>query len=164
LKEKAALTEEELVNRCCRLLGGVKKPRSIGFVTELPKRPNAKITKRPLRLIFSAPHGSVYFQLRPLDFTTAATPSPGDEKVEDDRHDGHQGGGFVQVQAQEQKGKKSENETCRPKEEGRHQSHMQTRDAKNVFLKYGQRSAFEALAFITSHAKPAPQVWLFHSY
>jgi long-chain acyl-CoA synthetase len=54
LKERAALTQEELVNRYCRLWGGVKRPRSIGFVTELPKRPNAKITKRPLRLIYSA--------------------------------------------------------------------------------------------------------------
>jgi hypothetical protein len=34
---------------------------------------------------------------------------------------------------------------------------VQAGDGKDVFLKIGQRLAFEALAFITPHSKPGPQ-------
>jgi len=34
---------------------------------------------------------------------------------------------------------------------------VQAGDEKDVFLKIGQRLAFEALAFITPHSKPGPQ-------
>jgi acyl-CoA synthetase (AMP-forming)/AMP-acid ligase II len=46
LKQGATLTEEELVNHCAQFLGGFKKPRSVDFVTELPKNPNGKIARR----------------------------------------------------------------------------------------------------------------------
>jgi hypothetical protein len=41
---------------------------------------------------------------------------------------------------------------------------VQAGDGKDVFLKIGQRLAFEALAFITPHSKPDPQVWLFQAF
>jgi acyl-CoA synthetase (AMP-forming)/AMP-acid ligase II len=49
LKQGATLTEEELVNHCAQSLGGFKKPRSVDFVTELPKNPNGKIARRVVK-------------------------------------------------------------------------------------------------------------------
>jgi len=49
LKQGTMLTEEELVNHCARFLGGFKKPRSVDFVTELPKNPNGKIARRQVK-------------------------------------------------------------------------------------------------------------------
>jgi acyl-CoA synthetase (AMP-forming)/AMP-acid ligase II len=49
LKQGATLTEEELVNHCAQFLGGFKKPRSVDFVTELPKNPNGKIARRQVK-------------------------------------------------------------------------------------------------------------------
>jgi hypothetical protein len=47
-------------------------------------------------------------------------PQLGDEGLEDQRDDGHPGGGLVQTQAQEQEGIETGNEAGRAEEEGRH--------------------------------------------
>jgi len=68
----------------------------------------------------------------------------------------------TQVQEPEREG--PQREPGRAEIKGHHQGHVQAGDGENVILNTGQRLAFEALAFITSHSKPNPQVWLFHSY
>jgi acyl-CoA synthetase (AMP-forming)/AMP-acid ligase II len=49
LKEGMAATAEELIEHCKRRLASYKKPKSIDFVTELPKNPYGKILRRKLR-------------------------------------------------------------------------------------------------------------------
>ncbi|MGV0795516.1 AMP-binding protein [Mycolicibacterium elephantis] len=52
LSAGAALTHAELIEHCKRLVGSVKAPKSVEFVTSLPRSPVGKVLKRELR----APH------------------------------------------------------------------------------------------------------------
>jgi long-chain acyl-CoA synthetase len=45
----SALTEDELVSWAKERLAGFKRPRSVGFVDELPRNPSGKLLKRVLR-------------------------------------------------------------------------------------------------------------------
>jgi fatty-acyl-CoA synthase len=49
LKEGATATDEELMEHCRGKLGGFERPRSIDFVSELPRNPSGKVIKRELR-------------------------------------------------------------------------------------------------------------------
>lgn len=49
LKDKASITEDELIGFCKQRLSSFKKPKSIDFVKELPKNPQGKILKAELR-------------------------------------------------------------------------------------------------------------------
>ncbi|WP_060513409.1 AMP-binding protein [Pseudomonas sp. NBRC 111124] len=49
LKPGAQLEAAELIERCGRALAGFKKPRSVDFVSELPKNPNGKVVRRLVR-------------------------------------------------------------------------------------------------------------------
>jgi long-chain acyl-CoA synthetase len=46
------LTEDELLEHCRGALAGYKKPRSVKFVSELPRNPSGKILKRELRATY----------------------------------------------------------------------------------------------------------------
>ena len=49
LKEGAEATGDELVAFCRERLAGYKQPRSVDFITELPRNPSGKVLKRELR-------------------------------------------------------------------------------------------------------------------
>ncbi len=49
LRVKAALSEDEIVAHCKACLGGVKTPKSVEFVEEIPKTPAGKADKKLLR-------------------------------------------------------------------------------------------------------------------
>jgi acyl-CoA synthetase (AMP-forming)/AMP-acid ligase II len=49
LKKGAVLTEEEIIEHCRKHLAGYKKPKSVDFVTDLPKNANGKILRRELK-------------------------------------------------------------------------------------------------------------------
>jgi acyl-CoA synthetase (AMP-forming)/AMP-acid ligase II len=49
LKKGAGASEEELIEHCRRHLAAYKKPRSVDFVTELPKNAHGKVLRRILR-------------------------------------------------------------------------------------------------------------------
>lgn len=49
LRPSVAVTAEELISHCGRLLAGYKRPRSVDFLPELPKSANGKILKKLLR-------------------------------------------------------------------------------------------------------------------
>lgn len=52
LTEDACITEEELRVFCRKILGGVKAPKQIKFVPELPRSVNGKVLKREIRAAF----------------------------------------------------------------------------------------------------------------
>jgi acyl-CoA synthetase (AMP-forming)/AMP-acid ligase II len=49
LRDGMAATEEELIEHCRQNLASYKKPKSVEFVSELPKNPYGKILRRKLR-------------------------------------------------------------------------------------------------------------------
>lgn len=49
LRKGSRLTEEDIISACARRLAGYKKPRSVEFVSELPKTSSGKIKRRQLR-------------------------------------------------------------------------------------------------------------------
>jgi long-chain acyl-CoA synthetase len=49
LKEGAQATEDELIQHCKNYLSSYKKPKSVDFVSDLPKNPYGKILRRKLR-------------------------------------------------------------------------------------------------------------------
>jgi acyl-CoA synthetase (AMP-forming)/AMP-acid ligase II len=49
LKQDAKATEEELIEFCRGRLGGFERPRSVDFISELPRNPSGKVLKRELR-------------------------------------------------------------------------------------------------------------------
>jgi acyl-CoA synthetase (AMP-forming)/AMP-acid ligase II len=49
LKEGMTATEEELIQRCKNQLASFKKPKSVDFVSDLPKNPYGKVLRRKLR-------------------------------------------------------------------------------------------------------------------
>jgi acyl-CoA synthetase (AMP-forming)/AMP-acid ligase II len=49
LKQDATATPEELIDHCRGKLGGFQRPRSVDFVSELPRNPSGKVVKRQLR-------------------------------------------------------------------------------------------------------------------
>jgi len=56
LKQDATATAEELMEHCRGKLGGFERPRSVDFVTELPRNPSGKVIKRELREPFWVGH------------------------------------------------------------------------------------------------------------
>lgn len=53
LKERADVSESEIIKHCGEHLAGYKKPKSVEFWKELPKSPQGKILKRAIRERFS---------------------------------------------------------------------------------------------------------------
>ncbi len=49
LKEGSRIAEEEIIQHCRERLAGYKRPRSVEFMSELPRDPDGKIWKRKLR-------------------------------------------------------------------------------------------------------------------
>jgi len=49
LREGETATEEEIIDFCRGKLGGFERPRSVEFVSELPRNPSGKVIKRELR-------------------------------------------------------------------------------------------------------------------
>ena len=49
LREETTATDEEIMDFCRGKLGGFERPRSVDFVTELPRNPSGKVLKRVLR-------------------------------------------------------------------------------------------------------------------
>jgi acyl-CoA synthetase (AMP-forming)/AMP-acid ligase II len=49
LKEGMKATEDELIQHCKNYLSSYKKPKSVDFISELPKNPYGKILRRKLR-------------------------------------------------------------------------------------------------------------------
>ena len=56
LREGQSATEEEVIDFCRDKLGGFERPRSVDFVTELPRNATGKVLKRELREPFWAGH------------------------------------------------------------------------------------------------------------
>jgi fatty-acyl-CoA synthase len=56
LKEGAQATPDEIIEFCRGRLGGFERPRSVDFVSELPRNPTGKVLKRQLREPFWAGH------------------------------------------------------------------------------------------------------------
>jgi acyl-CoA synthetase (AMP-forming)/AMP-acid ligase II len=56
LREGATATEQEIMDFCRDKLGGYKRPRSVDFVTALPRNPSGKVLKRELREKYWAGH------------------------------------------------------------------------------------------------------------
>ena len=55
LQPGATLTEATLIEHCRALIAAYKRPKSIIFVSELPKLPSGKINKRALRNLYGGP-------------------------------------------------------------------------------------------------------------
>jgi len=55
LKDGAKVTEEELINHCKSQLADYKCPKSIRFVTDIPKGPTGKLLKRELATTLRSP-------------------------------------------------------------------------------------------------------------
>jgi acyl-CoA synthetase (AMP-forming)/AMP-acid ligase II len=49
LRDKATATEEEVIDFCRDKVGGFERPRSVDFVSTLPRNPTGKVLKRELR-------------------------------------------------------------------------------------------------------------------
>ena len=49
LRRGESLAEEEVIAHCKKKLGGVKAPKSVGFLVEIPKTPAGKIDRKNLR-------------------------------------------------------------------------------------------------------------------
>jgi fatty-acyl-CoA synthase len=49
VKAGQSLTEQEVIEHCCRHMAGFKAPKSVVFVDSLPKNPSGKLLKRELR-------------------------------------------------------------------------------------------------------------------
>ena len=49
LKEGSRVAEEEIIQHCQERLAGYKRPRSVEFMSELPRDPDGKIWKRKLK-------------------------------------------------------------------------------------------------------------------
>ncbi|PCC98167.1 class I adenylate-forming enzyme family protein [Halopseudomonas pelagia] len=49
LKPEQQISAEEIIQYCAEHLAGFKKPRSVDFVSELPKNPNGKVVRRLVR-------------------------------------------------------------------------------------------------------------------
>jgi acyl-CoA synthetase (AMP-forming)/AMP-acid ligase II len=49
LKKGRSATEEGLIDHCKAALSSYKKPKSVDFVTELPKNPNGKIARKAVK-------------------------------------------------------------------------------------------------------------------
>ncbi len=49
LKDDMAITEEEIISYCDQKLAGYKRPRSVEFVKDIPRRPDGKLIKRVLK-------------------------------------------------------------------------------------------------------------------
>jgi acyl-CoA synthetase (AMP-forming)/AMP-acid ligase II len=56
LRAGQVATAAELVGHCRALLADFKKPRSIDFVTDLPKNPNGKLARKLVREPYGAGH------------------------------------------------------------------------------------------------------------
>jgi acyl-CoA synthetase (AMP-forming)/AMP-acid ligase II len=56
LREGASATDEEIMEFCRGRLGGFKRPRSVDFITALPRNPTGKVLKRELREPFWRGH------------------------------------------------------------------------------------------------------------
>ncbi len=56
LREGQAAAEEEIIEFCRGKLGGFERPRSVDFVSELPRNPSGKVLKRELREPYWAGH------------------------------------------------------------------------------------------------------------
>ncbi len=54
LRPGSAATQEEIIDFCRGRLGGFERPRSVDFVSELPRNPSGKVLKRNLREPFWA--------------------------------------------------------------------------------------------------------------
>ena len=46
VKDGESLTESEVIAHCKAKLGGVKSPKSVEFVTEIPKTPAGKLDRK----------------------------------------------------------------------------------------------------------------------
>jgi acyl-CoA synthetase (AMP-forming)/AMP-acid ligase II len=57
LREVASATNEEIMEFCLGKLGGFERPRSVDFVTELPRNATGKVLKRVLREPYWEGHG-----------------------------------------------------------------------------------------------------------
>ena len=57
LREGASATDEEIMEFCLGKLGGFERPRSVDFVTELPRNATGKVLKRVLREPYWEGHG-----------------------------------------------------------------------------------------------------------
>jgi acyl-CoA synthetase (AMP-forming)/AMP-acid ligase II len=57
LREGASATDEEIMEFCRGKLGGFERPRSVEFVTELPRNATGKVLKRVLREPYWEGHG-----------------------------------------------------------------------------------------------------------
>jgi acyl-CoA synthetase (AMP-forming)/AMP-acid ligase II len=49
VRQGESLTEEEIIAHCKKKLGGVKAPKSVEFIPEIPKTPAGKIDRKKLR-------------------------------------------------------------------------------------------------------------------
>jgi long-chain acyl-CoA synthetase len=56
VRQGASLTEAEVIDFCRDKLAGYKRPRSVDFVTALPRNPSGKVLKRELRETYWAGH------------------------------------------------------------------------------------------------------------
>ncbi len=56
LRAEATATEEEIMDFCRGKLGGYERPRSVDFVSTLPRNPSGKVLKRQLREPYWAGH------------------------------------------------------------------------------------------------------------
>lgn len=56
LREGKTASAEEIIEHCRGQLAGYKRPRSVDFVTELPRNPSGKVLKRELREPYWAGH------------------------------------------------------------------------------------------------------------
>ncbi len=56
LRAEATATEEEIIDFCRDKLGGYERPRSVDFVSTLPRNPSGKVLKRQLREPYWAGH------------------------------------------------------------------------------------------------------------
>ena len=49
LKQAAECSDRELIELCTNMLGGVKAPKSVDFLDQLPRSPAGKVLKNELR-------------------------------------------------------------------------------------------------------------------
>jgi acyl-CoA synthetase (AMP-forming)/AMP-acid ligase II len=56
LKEGAEVSEEELRVFCREKLGGIRAPKQVAFVSELPRSPTGKVLKKDLRTPYWSGH------------------------------------------------------------------------------------------------------------
>ena len=52
LREGASATEDEIIEHCRGQMGGFERPRSVDFVSSLPRNASGKVLKRELRELY----------------------------------------------------------------------------------------------------------------